>query len=136
MLSEGIHSLVDTGNQVLLLFGMRQARKPPDEQFPFGHGKEIYFWGFVVAILIFGIGATVSVYEGIHHLMHPRRIESFLVNYIVLASALSRSSRFFLEAFLLRRYGPTMQIFIERNLGWLSFLFVLLLFGGFLLLRH
>ena len=56
MISEGIHSLVDCGNQVLLLFGLKQAAKPPDEQFPFGHGKEIYFWSFVVAILIFSVG--------------------------------------------------------------------------------
>jgi len=89
MFSEGIHSVVDTGNQVLLLYGMRRARRPADEDFPFGHGKEIYFWGFVVAILIFGVGATVSVYQGIHHLMHPRHIESFLVNYIVLALAIA-----------------------------------------------
>ena len=61
MLSEGIHSTVDTGNQGLLLFGLRQAKKPPDEDFPFGHGKEIYFWGFVVAILIFAVGAGISV---------------------------------------------------------------------------
>ena len=88
MLSEGIHSLVDTGNQVLLLFGLRQSRKPPDADHPFGHGKEVYFWSFVVAILIFAVGAGVSVYEGIIHLMHPAPIASPYVNYIVLALAM------------------------------------------------
>lgn len=88
MLSEGIHSLVDTGNQGLLLFGMKQAQKPPDEAFPFGHGKEIYFWSFVVAILIFSVGAGVSLYEGIHHMIHPEQIESPYINYIVLGLAI------------------------------------------------
>ena len=87
MLSEGIHSLVDTGNQVLLLHGMRRAKRPPDAEFPFGHGKEIYFWSFVVAILIFAVGAGVSIYEGIRHLRHPEPLESAHVNYIVLALA-------------------------------------------------
>lgn len=88
MLSEGIHSLVDTGNQLLLLWGLRQARKPPDARFPFGHGKEIYFWSFVVAILIFAVGAGVSLYEGIHHVMAPRALHQPEVNYIVLALAM------------------------------------------------
>jgi cation diffusion facilitator family transporter len=87
MLSEGIHSVVDTGNQGLLLFGLRQSRKPPDERFPYGHGKEIYFWSFVVAILIFAVGAGVSIYEGVRHLIHPKPIESPFVNYIVLGLA-------------------------------------------------
>jgi cation diffusion facilitator family transporter len=88
MLSEGIHSLVDTGNQGLLLFGMKQAQKPPDEAFPFGHGKEIYFWSFVVAILIFAVGAGVSLYEGIHHMIHPEPIKNPMINYIVLGLAI------------------------------------------------
>lgn len=88
MFSEGIHSMVDTGNQVLLLYGMRQARKPADRRFPFGHGKEIYFWSFAVAIMIFAVGSGVSLYEGIIHTIHPEPIENPNVNYIVLALAL------------------------------------------------
>ncbi|MGW8186883.1 MAG: cation diffusion facilitator family transporter [Desulfobacterales bacterium] len=88
MLSEGIHSVVDTGNQVLLLWGDRQSRKPADEQFPFGHGREIYFWSFVVAILIFALGAGFSIYEGIHHLLYPQPIKDTAVNYIVLGLAI------------------------------------------------
>lgn len=87
MLSEGIHSLVDTGNQVLLLYGLRRAARPADERFPFGYGKEIYFWSFVVAILIFALGAGVSIYEGYHHLVHPAPLSDPTVNYIVLSLA-------------------------------------------------
>ncbi|MFZ0456768.1 MAG: cation diffusion facilitator family transporter [Ignavibacteriaceae bacterium] len=87
MLSEGIHSLVDTGNQFLLLFGLRQSKKPATDLFPYGHGKEVYFWSFVVAILIFALGAGVSVYEGINHLITPNPIEDPLINYIVLSFA-------------------------------------------------
>ncbi|UCG38509.1 MAG: cation transporter [bacterium] len=87
MLSEGIHSLVDTGNQVLLLYGLARSRAPADERFPFGHGKEIYFWSFVVAILIFAVGSGVSLYEGIHHIFHPRAVENPYVNYVVLGLA-------------------------------------------------
>ncbi len=87
MLSEGIHSVVDTGNQILLLFGLKQARKPADELHPYGHGKEIYFWSFIVAISIFALGAGISIYEGIHHLLDPTPVKNALVNYIVLALA-------------------------------------------------
>lgn len=88
MLSEGIHSVVDTGNQLLLLYGLRRARRPADERFPFGYGKEIYFWSFVVAILIFAVGAGLSLYEGVHHLLHPSPVENPSLNYIVLALAM------------------------------------------------
>jgi cation diffusion facilitator family transporter len=88
MLSEGIHSLVDTGNQALLLYGLKRAKRPADAEFPFGHGKELYFWSFVVAILIFAVGAGVSIYEGIRHTLHPKPIGSPHVNYIVLGLAM------------------------------------------------
>ena len=88
MLSEGIHSLVDTGNQFLLLHGMKQAKKPADANFPFGHGKEIYFWSFIVAMLIFALGGGISIYEGIKHLQHPEPMSNPMVNYIVLGLAM------------------------------------------------
>jgi len=88
MLSEGIHSLVDTGNQVLLLHGMRQAKKPADARFPFGHGKEVYFWSFVVAIMIFALGSGISIYEGIIHIRHPKPLQDAYINYIVLILAM------------------------------------------------
>jgi cation diffusion facilitator family transporter len=87
MMSEGIHSLVDTGNQGLLLYGLKRANKPPDERFPFGHGKEIYFWSFIVAILIFAVGAGISVYEGVHHLANPKEPSDPTINYLVLGFA-------------------------------------------------
>ncbi len=89
MFSEAIHSLVDTGNQALLLYGLRRAKKPPDERFPFGHGKEVYFWSFIVAILIFAVGAGISIYEGVKHLLHPVPIGDPTVNYVVLALAMA-----------------------------------------------
>ncbi len=88
MMSEGIHSVVDTGNQVLLLLGLKKAKKPADALFPFGHGKEIYFWSFVVAIMIFAVGAGISIYEGIHSIIDPHEISSPMVNYIVLGLAM------------------------------------------------
>ena len=88
MLSEGIHSLVDTGNQFLLLHGLKQAKKPADENFPFGHGKEVYFWSFIVAILIFALGGGISIYEGISHIRHPEPMTNPMINYVVLTLAL------------------------------------------------
>lgn len=88
MFSEGIHSVVDTGNQILLLYGLKQSKKPADDRFPFGHGKEIYFWSFVVAIMIFAVGAGISIYEGVHRLSDPRPIENIMISYIVLGLAI------------------------------------------------
>ena len=87
MLTEGVHSLVDSGNQLLLLYGKRSAQRPPDAVHPFGYGRELYFWAFVVAILIFGLGAGVSVYEGWKHIQAPEPLQDPLVNYVVLGVA-------------------------------------------------
>lgn len=87
MLSEGIHSVVDTGNQVLLLLGISQSTKPADAMHPFGYGKELYFWGLVVAIMLFGIGGGMAVYEGITHLLRPSPLTDPTVSYVVLAIA-------------------------------------------------
>lgn len=85
MLSEGVHSLVDSSTQVVLLYGQHRARRQPDRGHPFGHGREVYFWSFIVSLLIFALGAGVSGYEGIVHIVKPTEIESFRVNYVVLA---------------------------------------------------
>jgi len=87
MLSEGIHSVVDTGNQLLLLVGIRQSHKPPDKYHDFGHGKELYFWSLVVAIVLFGVGGGLAFYEGIQHVLDPHPIENPIVSYVVLAVA-------------------------------------------------
>ena len=88
MLSEAIHSLVDTGNQILLLFGLKRSKRPADEEFPFGYGKEVYFWSFAVAILIFALGAGLSFTQGLHHVLDPRPIVDLHINYIVLSFAI------------------------------------------------
>lgn len=87
MLSEGIHSVVDSGNQVLMLYGLKRAGLPADANYPFGHGKEVYFWSFIVAILIFAVGAGISIYEGVLHIRHPAPIEQAWINYTVLGLA-------------------------------------------------
>lgn len=87
MLSEAIHSVVDSGNQLLLLFGIHRAKRAPDEKFPFGYGKEQYFWSFVVALLIFAVGSGISIYEGIHALMDPHAPEDPTIAYVVLGFA-------------------------------------------------
>lgn len=87
MLTEGVHSLVDSGNQLLLLYGQARAKRPPDTFHPFGYGRELYFWAFVVAILIFAIGAGVSIYEGWVHIAAPEPLRDPTINYIVLAVA-------------------------------------------------
>jgi cation diffusion facilitator family transporter len=143
MMSEGIHSLVDTGNQVLLLHGIKVSNRPASPEFPFGHGKEIYFWSFVVAMLIFALGGTVSIYKGWQHLSHPTIIENIMVNYAVLGFAvifeaaalwvafkefnLSRGSRGIIKA-IVRGKDPTLFVVVFEDTAALVGLLIAL--GG------
>lgn len=88
MISEGIHSAVDSGNSLLLLLGMKRSQRPPDRGHPFGHGKEIYFWSLIVAILVFSLGGGMSIYEGVSHLRHPVELRDPFWNYIVLIASM------------------------------------------------
>lgn len=106
MLSEAIHSLVDSGNQGLLLHGLKRARKPADDMHPFGYGMELYFWTFVVAIMVFAVGAGVAFYEGIDRIRYPHAAENVYVNYLVLGAAIVIEAVPFtiaLKAFLLQK---------------------------------
>lgn len=87
MISEGVHSLADTGNQLLLLVGVYRSRRPADAMHPFGHGKEMFFWGLIVAMILFALGGGVSVYEGVHHLTHPGELGDPFWSYVVLGAA-------------------------------------------------
>jgi cation diffusion facilitator family transporter len=107
MLSEGVHSIVDTGNGFLLLYGLHRAAARPDREHPLGYGREIYFWSFVVAVLLFAFGAGVSLYEGIIHVLNPEPVQHVTVNYIVLAfSALFDGTTWWLA---LRNFKGTMR---------------------------
>lgn len=108
MLAEAIHSLVDTGNGALILLGIRNSRKPPDREHPFGHGRELYFWTLMVGVLIFGVGGGMSVYEGLTHLTNPKAIENAKWSYIVLGLSFgfeSVSWYFGWKAFSKERHG-------------------------------
>jgi cation diffusion facilitator family transporter len=99
MLTEGVHSLVDSTNQLLLMWGRRAAKRAPDQYHPFGYGRELYFWSFVVAVLVFSLGAGVSIYEGIIHIAHPEEAVSPLIAYVVLVVAFVLEGWSTLEAF-------------------------------------
>ncbi len=105
MLTEGFHSVVDSLNQVLLLYGQHRGKRPPDEAHPFGYGRELYFWSFVVAILIFAVGAGVSIYEGYVHFLDPEPLNSPIINYIVLGVAFALEGGSWLVA--MREFNET-----------------------------
>src|SRR3954470_5251038 len=88
MLAEAIHSLVDTGNGSLMLYGLHRSRKPADEDHPFGYGHELYFWTLIVGVLVFAVGGGMSVYEGIVHILHPTSPENLVWSYAVLGMAI------------------------------------------------
>lgn len=87
MFSEGLDSLVDSANELLLLLGKRRSKRPPDDDHPFGHGQELYFWTLIVSLLIFTAGGAVSAYEGILRLLHPEPPQVSIWNYIILGAA-------------------------------------------------
>jgi cation diffusion facilitator family transporter len=136
MFSEGIHSLVDTGNGVLLLFGIYQGNKPADANHPFGHGNEVFFWSFVVAILIFALGGGIALYEGIKHILHPRQPQNVGWNYVVLILALifegsalrvalkefnkSRGKKPFIKALVDSKDSATVAVVIEDTAALLG----------------
>jgi cation diffusion facilitator family transporter len=142
MLSEGIHSLVDTGNGVLLLFGIRQSKKPPDANHPYGYGNEIFFWSFVVAILIFALGGGIAIYEGIRHIIHPRELLNVQWNYVVLILAMifegaalrvalrefkvSRRNRPFFTALKQSKDSATIAIVVEDTAALVGLVIALL----------
>jgi cation diffusion facilitator family transporter len=112
MLSEGVHSVVDTGNELLLLYGLHRAAEDPDRDHPLGHGRELYFWSFVVALLVFVLGACASFYEGIAHILKPEPLRHGSVNYVVLAlSALFEGSSWWiaLRSFKKKRLSEVVQ---------------------------
>jgi cation diffusion facilitator family transporter len=138
MFSEGIHSLVDSGNGFLLLIGIRRSKKPADDAHPFGYGKEVFFWSFVVALLIFALGGGFSIHEGIKHLQHPQPLTNVGWNYLVLTLALifegialrvalkefnkSRGSKPFFRALIDSKDSATVAVVIEDTAALLGLL--------------
>lgn len=131
MLTEAVHSLVDSTNQLLLLYGRKRAAKPANATHPFGYGRELYFWSFVVAILVFSLGAGVSIYEGILHIGHPEPATSPVIAFVVLAIAMAleggstvaaykdfdaaRGGRTWWEAFRFSKDAPTLILLLENG---------------------
>lgn len=115
MLAEAIHSLADSGNQLLLLFGGRQSRRKADREHPFGYGRERYVYAFVVSIILFSVGGVFSIYEGIDKLTHPHELENVWVPLLVLVIAIA------LESFSLRTAVKESNLHREKDQSWISF---------------
>lgn len=146
MLSEGIHSLVDTVNELLLLYGMKRAAKPADVTHPFGYGRELYFWSFIVSLLVLALGAGASFYEGVSHLLDPKPMESPLINYAVLAASFAfegaswwvtlkafrktKGSQGYFEAFRSSKDPSTFIVLFEDTAALLGLLIALLGIAG------
>jgi cation diffusion facilitator family transporter len=138
MWSEAVHSFVDSGNEVLLLYGIRRARRRADAEHPVGYGRELYFWSFVVALLIFSLGAGVSLYEGVIHVRHPEPINDVHVSYLVLGLAFlfesgswivslrqfnqARGSQGFVEAFRRSKDPPSFLVLFEDSAALIGIL--------------
>ncbi|WP_239309014.1 cation diffusion facilitator family transporter [Rhodanobacter sp. FDAARGOS 1247] len=141
MLSEGVHSLVDTVNELLLLYGLRRAARPADRTHPFGYGRELYFWSFIVALLVLAMGAGVSFYEGVMHIRQPEPVARPLMNYLVLAVSFvfegsswwvalrefrARKGRLgYFEAFRLSKDPATFTVLLEDSAALLGLLVAL-----------
>jgi cation diffusion facilitator family transporter len=142
MLSEAVHSLVDTSNEVLLMYGARASARPADEEHPLGHGREFYFWSFIVSLLIFAVGAGVSTYEGIRHVIDPVEMDSPIVNYVVLGLAgvfegvswwfafrefrARKGTRGYLEAATQTKDPTTLIVFLEDSAALIGIAIALL----------
>src|SRR5262245_49929544 len=136
MLSEAVHSLVDTTNELLLLYGLRRAARPADINHPFGHGRELYFWSFIVALLVLTLGAMVAGYQGVSHILQPEPIRSPLTNYVVLgvsflfegfswlvglrAFRATKGDQGYLEAFRTSRDPTTFTVLFEDTAALLG----------------
>ena len=136
MTSEAIHSIVDSTNEILLLYGIHRSRQKADIDHPFGHGRELYFWSFVVSLLIFALGAGFAIYEGVYRILYPVPIQSAAVNYVVLALAFlfeggswlyslrqfrqAKGDLGFLEAFRLSKDPPSFMTLFEDSAALLG----------------
>jgi cation diffusion facilitator family transporter len=138
MTSEAIHSIVDTTNEILLLYGIHRSRQKADADHPFGYGRELYFWSFVVSLLIFALGAGFSIYEGVHRILYPEPIQSPVVSYVVLALAFlfegsswlyslkqfrrAKGNLGFFKAFKLSKDPPSFMTLFEDTVALLGIL--------------